>query len=201
MKTTQRIAPSLAVLTLLLTIGAVAAPLPAHADSPTPSSAPQRSTRLLDFRAGPGLVGLAGGVGHSGFVAGISATLWCSERRGPLRFDLSLQSALGITGDGSWQAVAGPSAGAELFLLDWLSLELWVGVGAGGQLATRGPASFTAGLLGGGGWAVRPFATREHRLSLGLLMAPQFAFTDSSGNDCPLCHGLQAFTLSWRTPY
>lgn len=159
------------------------------------------ATRTLDLRAGPGLVGLAGGVGQGGLVAGVSAPFWCSERVGPLRFELSVLGAGGITADGSWQIVAGPTAGAEIFLVEWLSLEMWAGLGAGGQVATHGPAAFTAGMQGGGGWAVRPFSDRQHRFSLGFLMASQLAFTDAPGNDCPLCHGLQAVTLAWRMPY
>ena len=141
-----------------------------------------------------------GSLGEPGGVLLLAAPLWYSPAWGQaLQLSLDARGVLGLSDGLTMHVGAGLGAGAELFLLRFLSVEVRVGPYLGMQVGRQGLRPMV-GMIGGGGWGLRPFQDVRSVLRLGLVMLPAFALRQDPGNDCPMCPSL-ALTLGVETPW
>jgi hypothetical protein len=133
---------------------------------------------------------LSDSVGSPGAVVHGSRSIWVGPAwGGAFQFSGHARGVLGVSQRGA-HALAGATFGFELGWLTFLSIETQVGAALGG-FAGGGGVAATAGMMGSGGWCLRPFEDKTHKLVLGGLFLPQFTLApESRTTDCPLCPSL-----------
>lgn len=171
----------------------------AHAD-PVEAPDPDRSTRRLDVGLGGAVFARSpGSVSEAGGFASLARPLWLGGAGRAGQLEARVTGVVGVGERPTVYTMAGVSFGGTLLLVRRFGFRLFVGPTAGVQWGGDGVVP-SFGMLGTGGYVLRPFDDPRRQITLDLQMSFGFALRSDPGNDAPL-GGVIGIGLGYQTPY